>query len=187
MITILSGIHIFYFDDSDWSLISKCLVCFAPIGIWVEIEFYFKHLKIENTEYTCLTSTLEKEEIEIVAINVQRIIKLEEYKDEADLYLIEQKDNSCVYLWDAEYLIQNSSDFPSEFIEIYQDIAVKFALDKKVTCYGNKLKMGTISGKCKWMYFGKHGFPGDLGKEDKNFEEVLDELKGISQNLILNK
>ncbi|WP_171597250.1 hypothetical protein [Marinifilum caeruleilacunae] len=50
-ITIASAFHIYFFDKSNWSLISKFLVCAAPIGLWVLVEQYFKRKKSGNKEY----------------------------------------------------------------------------------------------------------------------------------------
>ena len=55
-ITVLSAVHIYYFDKSNWSLISKFSVCAAPIGIWVVIEHYFKQKKNGNKELMSLMS-----------------------------------------------------------------------------------------------------------------------------------
>ena len=42
IVGILSGVHIYFYDKSDWSLITKFLVVLMPIGIWVLVENHFK-------------------------------------------------------------------------------------------------------------------------------------------------
>ena len=83
-ITIASAFHIYYFDYSNWSLISKFSVCLAPIGIWVIIEQYFKQKKNGNKELKSLTEIRNEGQISVVSIELNRIAKLEEYfRDES--------------------------------------------------------------------------------------------------------
>ena len=179
-ITIASMVHIIYFDKSNWSLISKFSVCVAPIGIWVVIERYFKQKKNGNKELKSLTDIQNEGQISVVTFELNRIAKLEEYEDEGDLYLIETKDKKCTYLWDAEYLLINDKEFPSDQFEVYVDDTFKFGIDKKVKCLGNKLTPTIINGENKWAFFGKVGFPGDLQIEEKPFDQIIEEIKNES-------
>lgn len=179
-ITVLSAVHIYYFDKSNWSLISKFSVCAAPIGIWVVIEHYFKQKKNGNKELRSLTEIQNDGKVSVVPLELNRVAKLEEYEDEGDLYLIETKDKECIYLWDAEYLLVDDKEFPSEQVEVYIDDIFKFGIDKKVRCSGNKLTPIIVSGENKWSFYGKVGFPGDLHAEEKSFDKIIEEIKNES-------
>ena len=51
IVGILSGVHIYFYDKSDWSLITKFLVVLMPIGIWVLVENHFKDGKWMRIHY----------------------------------------------------------------------------------------------------------------------------------------
>lgn len=149
----------------------------APIGIWVVIEQYMKQKKNGNKQLQSLTKIKNGNQISVVPIELNRIVKLEEYEDEGDLYLIETKDKKCIYLWDAEYLLIDDKEFPSEQIEVYVDDTFKFGINKKVKCLGNKLIPTIVKGKDKWSFYGKVSFPRDLQIEEKPFDKIIEELK----------
>ena len=179
-ITVASAIHIYYFDKSNWSLISKFSVCMAPIGIWVVVEQYFKQKRNGNKELLSLSKIQNENQISVVPIELDRIAKLEEHEDEGDLYLIETKDKKCLYLWDVEYLLIDDDEFPSEQVEVYVDDTFKFGINRKVKCSGNKLTPTVINGETKWSFYGKVGFPGDLQVEEKPFDRIIEEIKNES-------
>lgn len=179
-ITAASAIHIYYFEKSNWSLISKLFVCVAPIGVWVVVEQYLKQKKNGSKELQSLTEIQNKNQISVVPLELNRIAKLEEYEDEGDLYLIETKDKKCVYLWDAEYLLIDDKEFPSDQVEVYVDDTFKFGIDKKVKCSGNKLTPTIVNRENKWSFFEMVGFPGDLQVEEKSFDEIIEEIKNES-------
>jgi hypothetical protein len=181
-ITAASAIHIYYFDKSNWSLISKISVCVAPIGIWVVVEQYFRQKKNENKELQSLTEIRNENQILVISVELDRIAKFEEYEDEGDLYLVETKDKESIYLWDAEYLLFDDNEFPSEQVEVYVDDTFKFGIDKKVKCSGNKLTPIIVSGESKWTFFKRVGFPGDLQTEEKPFDKIIEEIKQLSTN-----
>lgn len=179
-IIIASAIHIYYFDKSNWSLISKFSICAAPIGIWSVIEQYFEQKKNGNKQLKNLTEIQNENQITVVSIELNRIAKLEEYEDEGDLYLIETKDKKCIYLWDVEYMLVDDKEFPSDQIEMYVDDTFIVGIDKKVKCSGNKLTPIIINAESKLSFFEKVGFPENLQLEEKSFDKIMEEIVSIT-------
>lgn len=173
LLTILSAIHIYYYDKSNWSLISKCMVCFCPIIIWIIIENKYKGRTKTLNE---LKEIENRKIINVVEINARRVIEFSEGEDEGTLYLIEQEDGQCVYLWDYEYLISEDKSFPCDRFDVYTDNEFKYAIKEKVKCMGERIEPIKISGKDKWDYFDAKGFPNDLEIEKKAFDEVMNEI-----------
>lgn len=173
-ITIASAVHIYYFDKSHWSLISKLSVCVAPIGIWVLIEQYFKQKKIWREELKSLFEIRTQSHISVFPIDLNRIAKLK--GDEDDLYLIETKDKKCVYLWDDEYLLLEDKDFPSEQMEVYVDDTFKYVLNKKVKCFGSKVLPILVEAKKQEPFYEKMGFPEDLQIETRTFDSIIEAI-----------
>ncbi len=89
LLTVLSAIHIYYYDKSNFSLISKFLVCLFPVVIWTKVENEYKGSK-KRTEYLSGLKEIERNKtINVVEIYASRIIEFIENKDEGTLYLIE--------------------------------------------------------------------------------------------------
>ena len=180
IVGILSGIHIYFYDKSNWSLITKFLVVLMPIGIWVLVENYFKDGKWMRIHYRNLKDIEAKTTTEVYEIDIKRIALMPEYEDEGNLYLIENSENQCLYLGDYEYLIGAEKDFPSSKIEVYADDTMKLVMDRKIRCFGEKLEMEKIDAEKKWIYFGKVGFDDDLKIIPKSFEEILKEINEVN-------
>lgn len=176
-ISIASGFHIFYYDDSNWSLLSKLLIVTTPIGIWVVIQEYFKQKKNSNKELNSLVELQESGQISVMSININRIAKLQEHEDEGDLYLIENKENKCIYLWGAAFLPMGDKEFPSEQIEVYVDELVMSAINKRVNSNGKKLNPILVSTECKWAHYSKVGFPEELQLLGQTFDDILLEIE----------
>lgn len=179
LLTVLSAIHIFHYDKSNWSLISKLLVVSCPIGIWVILEQKYKGRKKRIDEINKLKEFEKGKPINIIKVQAKRVMEFEEKDDEGILYLIEPTEGNSFYLWNDQWLIPEDLIFPCSEFEIYLDETVKFALERKVNCKGQKIKTIKISSNEKWKYFGRKGFPGDLEKEEKRIEEIETEIKTI--------
>lgn len=180
MLTVFFAVHIYYYDKSNWSLISKFLVCVCPILIWILIENKFKGRKKRTEGLNELKEIEIRKTINIIEVNASRIIEFTEKEDEGTLYLIEQTDDQCVYLWDEQYLISENKPFPCSKFDIYVDNNFKYAIEDKINCEGQMIEPIKISGKDKWTYFKERGFPGDLEIEKLKFDEVLREIKTIA-------
>jgi hypothetical protein len=180
LLTALFSIHIYYFDKSNWSLISKFLVCVCPIIIWVIIENRYKGRKKRTKDLDELKDIERRKTIKVIEINAGRIIEFSEKDDEGTLYLIERTDGQRIYLWDEQYLISEDQPFPCERFDIYADNNFKYAIEEKVNCIGGSVETIKVSGKDKWTYFKQRGFPDDLEIEKKTLDEVISEIKTIA-------
>ena len=176
VITILCAFHIYHYDKSNWSLISKTLVCVCPIGIWVIVENKFKGRRKTMAYINELKSINATSTIQVLSIDIKRVIKFQEKDDEGTLYLIETGNSDCIYLWDNQWLISEDLNFPKEHLEVYMNDNFINAMSSKVNCYGRQIEPITISGKQKWSYF-EDSFPADLQKESKTFDEIVTKLK----------
>jgi hypothetical protein len=153
-VTLGSAIHIYHYDASDWSLISKSLICLCLIIIWLIIEEKHKGRKNRIAGLEALKSMGRSGVVRVCRIQAKRVIAFEEKEDEGVLYLIECDTGKCIYLWDEQYLIPTDGPFPSETIEVYLDDTFKYALEEKVNCKGKRVdtipyperKNGSISG-----------------------------------------
>jgi len=179
-LTVLFAVHIYYYDESNWSLISKFLVCVCPIIIWILIENKFKGRKKRDDGLNDLKKIETRKTINVIEVNASRIIEFTEKEDEGILYLVERTDGQCVYLWDEQYLISGNKPFPCSKFDIYVDNNFKYAIEDKINCEGQVIEPIKISGKDKWTYFKERGFPGDLEIEKLKFDEVLREIKTIA-------
>lgn len=177
LLTILCALHIYYYDKSNWSLPSKFLVCIFPILIWVTIEIKYKGRKKKIDKFQSLNHILNKNEIRIFKINAKQIVKFIEYEDEGTLYLVETVQGERFYLWDDQYMIPKSTNFPNNYFEIYADELIKNSLGRKVVGIGDKLDSLIVKTKDKWTYYGIHGFPDDLEIENKKIDELLEQIK----------
>jgi hypothetical protein len=186
-VTLGSAIHIYHYDASDWSLISKSLICLCLIIIWLIIEEKYKGRKNRIAGLEALKSMGRSGVVRVCRIQAKRVIAFEEKEDEGVLYLIECDTGKCIYLWDEQYLIPTDGPFPSETIEVYLDDTFKYAVEEKVNCKGKRVDTITVSGKEKWEYFGHRGFPEDFEMEEKGFDEMLKALASPIQNIPLNK
>jgi hypothetical protein len=175
ILTGLSVIHIYYYDESNWSVISKILVCVCPILIWCLLELRFKGKKQQRKFLNELQAIVNKGRIAVLRIIAKRVIKFEEKDDEGTLYLIEDVNGNSIYLWDDQYLIPEEVKFPRQNIEIYLDRPVVWALATKVICSGEEVEVLKISGDKKWTFF-KNGFPEDLEKYNKPVDTIIAEL-----------
>lgn len=178
-IGLASGVHIRYYDASNWSIISKFLICIVPVGFWIVIEDYFKQKKNGSAELFALAKISKSGQISVLPLRINRIAKLEEHEDEGDLYLIENESGKCLWLWDAECLLVEDASFPGAQIEIYLDEPFRNVMGKKVKCSGEKRTPVVVDGSKKWAYFGKVGFPGDLQLEKMGFDEVIRAISDI--------
>lgn len=180
ILTVLSAIHIYYFDESNWSLISKILVCIGPICIWQFIEIKYKGRKKKQKYLKELQTLADQGTIEILKINSKRAILFKEKEDEGNLYLIEDISGSCIYLWDDQVLIPEKLKFPKATNEIYLDKSFIWALSSKVNCYGEVVELIKVAGDKKWNLFKESGFPNDLEKTEKSFDTLLTEIKNTT-------
>lgn len=181
--TILFGIHIYYYEESNWSLPSKFLVCVCPIMIWIIIENKYKGKKKENKILSALKEISEIGLITIIPVNTTRIIEFEQKEDEGTLFLVEINKNERIYLDDEQWLIPHPGKFPCDKFDIYLDKNFAYAINRKVYCNGRKIEPIKVPGNIKWKYF--DGFPEDLSKEPKTFDEILSEIKTVElQSLI---
>jgi hypothetical protein len=117
--------------------------------------------------------------VHIQFITAQRVIIFKEKEDEGILYLIEESSGECFYLWDEQNLIPKKLNFPKQTIEIFLDRSFISAISRKVNCYGNEIEVYKITGDKKWAFFDKCGFPDDMVKSDKSFDEISNELKTL--------
>ena len=187
IITILSAIHIYYYDDSNWSLPSKFLVCFGPIGIWVTLEIKYKGKKKENKKLDELKEINKNGLINIITVSTNRVIEFEQKDDEGTLFLIENVKGESMYLYDDQWLIPHPRKFPCDKFDIYLDKEFVYAMTRKVYCAGDKINPVKVPGELSWKYFEsmERGWPGDLSKESKTFDEILTDIKTIElQSLI---
>lgn len=187
LITVLSAIHIYYYDDSNWSLPSKFLVCFGPIGIWVTLEARYKGNKKENKTLNELKEINKRGLINIIPVSTNRVIEFEQKDDEGTLFLIETNKGERIYLSDDQWLIPHPRKFPCDKFDIYLDKEFAYAMCRKVYCAGEKLKPIKVPGELSWKYFEsiERGWPEDLSKETKTFDEILIEIKTVElQSLI---
>jgi len=180
LLTALFAIHIYYYDKSNWSLISKFLVCVCPIIIWILVENKNNGRKKSKKNLEALKDIEIRKTIHVIKINATRIIEFIEKDDEGTLYLIENTDGQCFYLWDEQYLISEDKPFPCNRFDIYLDNSFKYAIEEKINCKGERIESIKISGKDKWTYFKDKGFPNDLEIEKKKFDEVINEIKTIA-------
>ncbi len=180
LLTAVFAIHIYYYDKSNWSLISKFLVCVCPIIIWVIVENKLKGRKKKIEVLIELKEIEKRKVINVIEINANRIIEFLEQDDEGILYLIEKTDGQCIYLWDEQYLITEDNPFPCNKFDIYIDSNFKYAIEEKVNCKGEYIESIKVSGNNKWRYFKDRGFPEDLEIESKTLEEVIEEIKTIA-------
>lgn len=180
LLTALFAIHIYYYDKSNWSLISKFLVCVCPIIIWILVENKNNGKKKSMSRIEELKDIEIRKTIDIIKINATRIIEFIEKDDEGTLYLIENTDGQCFYLWDEQYLISEDKPFPCNRFDIYLDNSFKYAIEEKINCKGERIESIKISGKDKWTYFKDKGFPKDLEIEKKKFDEIINEINTIA-------
>lgn len=177
---ILFAIHIYNYDKSNWSLISKFLIGICPVTIWILVENKYKNRKNDKQFLLDLKHIETSKTINIIEISATRIIEFSEKNDEGAHYLIELKDGQCLYMWDEQYLISENKQFPCKQFEIYIDRNLKYAIEEKVNCKGDKIEALKIPGKVKWEYFKEKGFPLDLEIETKTFDQVIEEIKMIT-------
>lgn len=183
VITFLSAIHIYYYDDSNWSLISKFLVSTCPIVIWVVFEIRYKGKKKEKNILNELKKINKENSIDTIKVTTDRVIQFEQQDDEGVLFLIETK-KERIYLDDEQWLIPYPRKFPCKEFDIYLDKNFSYALGRKVYCSGKKIDPIKIPAKIKWKLF-EDGWPLDISKEPRTIEEILSEIKSIElSNLI---
>src|SRR5688572_28123529 len=96
--TILFAIHIYYYDDSSWSLPSKFLVCVCPILIWIIIENKYKGRKKENKNLDHLKEIRDSGLIPFMQVSTNRVIKFQQKDDEGTWFLVENDKNERIYL-----------------------------------------------------------------------------------------
>lgn len=171
--TILSAIHIYYYDKSNWSLPSKLLVISCPIFICGIIgrKYDGRNTNIKIVEEWKAIQLLQA--IKVTTIKATRVIKFEETENEGILYLIESNEGNCFYLWDDQYLIPEDGSFPCDIFEVYLDEVFIHIAETKIRCIGEKIKEITISGKHKWTYLEWRGIPYDFENEQKGLDEVM--------------
>lgn len=177
LLTALFAIHIYYYDKSNWSLISKFLVCVCPIIIWVMIENKYKGRKKRISRLKELKEIEKSKTIDIIEMNARRIIEFLEKEDEGTLYLVENTSGECIYLWDEQYLLSEHKLFPCDRFDIYTDNNFTYAIEEKVYCKGKRIESIRISGDRKWSYFKDIRFPSHLEIEQKGLDEIIDEIK----------
>jgi hypothetical protein len=175
-VMLASGAHIYYYDDSDWSLISKFLVVLSPIVIWVITSFYFEKRKSDSKEKSFLENLLSTNEVSVFNLEINRATKLGESEDEGTMYLIEQKNGRSIWLYDFVYELEEKTSL-SEFIEVYtdQDLFSIFGLVAREE--GKTISCSFISNKDKWDYFAKNGWPNHLEVSNKSFDALMLELQ----------
>lgn len=144
------------------------------------VENKFKGKKEKAKTLNRLKDIKAKNSIEIIDINANRVIEFIEKEDEGILYLIETSNGQGFYLWDEQYLIPENRGFPCTKFEIYLDNDLKYAIDEKICCKGNKIESIKISGENKWKYF-KKGFPQDLEIERRNLDEIIYNIKTLEK------
>ena len=184
VITFLSAIHIYYYDDSNWSLISKFLVSTCPILIWVVFEFRYKGKKKEKNLLLDLKKINNENSIDIIKVTTDRVIQFEQQDDEGVLFLIETK-KERIYLDDEQWLIPYPRKFPCTEFDIYLDKNFIYAIRRKVYCIGKKIEPIKIPAKIKWKLFEENGQPLDLSKEPRTIEEILSDIKSIELSSLI--
>ncbi|MDJ1483574.1 hypothetical protein QNI16_23955 [Cytophagaceae bacterium YF14B1] len=177
--TGLFATHIYYYDKSNWSFPSKFLVVSCPIWIWILIESKYKGRKKKIELLESWKAVQQSQVARVNKIQAKRVVTFEEYEDEGVLYLIEDIEGKCFYLWDDQYLIPEEEPFPCEIFEVYQDDVLIYSMETKVRCQSEKLKAITVSGEEKWKYFGDRGFPGEFEPEPKGLDGILDEIRTV--------
>jgi len=179
--TILFAMHIYYYEDSNWSLPSKFLVGVCPIMIWVIIENKYKGKKKQSKNLAHLKGIRDSGLIPVLQVCTNRVIMFQQKDDEGTWFLVENDKNERIYLYDEQWLIPTK--FPCHKFDIYLDKDFAYTVGRKVYCNGKKIESIKVPGKISWKYF-EEGFPEDLSKEPKTFEEILSEIKSIElQNL----
>lgn len=177
LLTIFSFFHIYYNNFSNWSIISKFLVCSCPIYIWVVIENKLKFKSKSLGLYKSLKNIKQSNSINIISIKANRILEFRESDDEGIFYLVENSEGICFYLYDEQYLIPEQ--FPCDCFDIYTDKNFVYAIDEKLVCKGSKIQLIIVSDKVKSSYFNQNGIPSDLQIENKSFDEIVDLIKKI--------
>lgn len=176
LVGLSSGAYIYYYDYPALSFICKMLVCASPIGIWVIVELYFDKKKENSKEKTLLENLLAQDVISVAGLEVKRAAKLGEHEDEGTMYLIEMKDNQCVWLWDFVYELEDKNSLP-EYLEIYtgEDALGIFGLVAKRE--GKSITCSFISTQDKWDYFEKTDWPDQLEISKKGFDDLMLEIQ----------
>lgn len=183
IVTFLSAIHIYYYDDSNWSLLSKLLVGICPVGIWIVIENKYKGKKKEVSRLNELKEINNRNAIEVIRIIADRIIQFEQQDDEGVLFLIETRDER-IYLDDEQWLIPHPRKFPCTGFDIYLDKNFSYAIGRKVYCIGKKIDPIKIPAKIKWKLF-ENEYPADLTRESRTIDEILSEIKSIELSSLI--
>lgn len=181
MLTIASATHIYYYYKSNWSLISKLLVCVCPIIIWVIVEQKFKGRKRETAALQHLKAIARKETVDIFEIKARNILEFTEIDDEGLIFLIEDIDGQCIYLHDHLHSIGNESGFPCESFEVYIDMPFSEAIERQINCTGNKIDAIKVSRSESLAYFTQKGFPENLQIEQQGINLIMNDLKHINQ------
>src|SRR5688500_15138247 len=176
-VAMFSALYMYYYG-THWIPIVLLVVC--PIIIWVMFENKYKGRK-GNLKYLNVLKEIErKKSIEVIEVTTSRIIEFDEKEDEGRLFLIEQTDGRCFYLYDVHLLIYEELPFPCDKFEIYKDEIFYTAIDERIYSTGNKIEGIKVSGKVKWDYL-KDQWPDDLEIEEKSLNEVLEEIKNLSK------
>jgi len=175
LIITLSGYHIYLYNDSNWSLISKFLILITPIICLSMVEDFVKRKKRNRKKKVLLDEFLHLNKISLFPIKAKNVAELEEYEDEGILYLIEMEDDNCIYLWD--YFSNFPESFPNDSFEVYLDDVYLNYIDNSIVCYGKKIAPLIIKGKSKWDYFSKEGFPGDFETAKESFEVMTQKIE----------
>lgn len=107
-------------------------------------------------------------------INALNIAEAIEYEDESTLYIIEFEKDKILFYWDLDYSLYDK--FPCLNFEIYDDEYYKFT-NRQINFLSNKIDVELIDKNKKWNYLKKNGAPGHLEIINRNFENLVKEMK----------
>ena len=171
LLCILFGWHIYIFNHSSWSLISKWGIVLVPISIWVYVEDFFKIKKKKKTYLEQLTEFKEKNELSMLVIRPKRVLEFLKFEEDMAFYLVEEANGQSFYLCDFED--QFPIEFPTTILEYYLDDIYSSSTNQKLLCKGSKIPLIGINTPKNWADNEKMGDLYNFESPKYSFDEFL--------------
>lgn len=106
--------------------------------------------------------------IEVTPVKATRIALAPEYEDETNLYILEIGERHVLYLWDAEYNLEDK--FQCLHFEVYGS---EFITDRMLYPLSDRVEPVVLDRNKKWELMSSPGLPEHKHIEEAGFDEVV--------------
>ncbi|MNJ97715.1 hypothetical protein D3C87_154680 [compost metagenome] len=163
--------------DGFFLFLTGTIAVFAFIAFIFSIAPTFKEKLVEKKTVNDLAAYIEKGVVTVSNINSLNIAEVSDHENESNLFIIEFEKDKILYYWDFKYSLYDK--FPCEQFEIYDATFYKFA-NREINFLSPKIEVTTISLNKNSSYFNKFRKPAHMEIINKNFKELISEIKNYA-------